>query len=341
MDHSIEDLNSAGIRQWKDIKADYPEIDLLSGNGFSISFSNKFFYKSIYENFKPNCDAQLINLFEKYETTNFEYILEILRHTATVNREYGLDNSLIKAAADSLKNGLITSINQVHPRKDEMDWGKIVNASHELVDNFNDIYTTNYDLLLYHIIMASCDAYRDDDDVKERLQDYFWGSGSVDYKQFMDYQSYPDYKHVYYLHGSLCLFQIGLSTYKLIKGGRGAELIELISDQIGKYKFPVFVSEGTSYDKERSVARNPYLRFCFDKLQASKRPLFIYGLSLASNDNHIIKRIATNPRKLVISIYSEGKTIAEITAEKMNHIVKFGARYKPSIEFVDSRSVFS
>lgn len=72
----ISTLKKNGILQWDSICTNYSEPDLLLGNGFSINFSDKLKYKSLFDNFIKAADSKYLSLFKAFDTTNFELILE-------------------------------------------------------------------------------------------------------------------------------------------------------------------------------------------------------------------------------------------------------------------------
>lgn len=67
------------IKQWIDISEDFQDGALILGNGASIAIDSNFDYLSILEYATKekllNSDVKL--LFEKYETKDFELILQI------------------------------------------------------------------------------------------------------------------------------------------------------------------------------------------------------------------------------------------------------------------------
>lgn len=265
----------------------------------------------------------------------------MLINARKVNTVFGLSISEIEGAIEALKNGLIASINEVHPRTDNVPWPVIKAISNQFIEEFNDVYSLNYDLLLYHIIMATRDSWQENHSLTS-LQDYYWGkaNGSSYYREFMNYQALAGYNHVYYLHGNLCLFNSKSHVVKIIRRDRKEELIDLVAQRIHAGDFPLFVSEGGAEEKRARVLSNQYLHFCFDKLGAAKNPLMIFGLTLAPNDEHIIQQIRSNQRPLIISVYPENRSALDLKKEVTDQLVKFGNSFRKEIDFVDSRSVF-
>ena len=335
---TVKELNTLGIRQWEWISEKYSEPNLLLGNGFSINLSEKLHYNSLFANFINQAGSTFRDLFEQFNTTNFELIQEYLKHAQIVNRIYDIETDRIEQSINELKNGLIAVINEVHPRVEEIDWTQIDSLTEQLVDGFGDIFTLNYDMFLYHIIMHSVDFYNQGKK-KKAYQDYYWGQLDSESKRFMPFQKLEHYKHVYYLHGGLCFFNRDILDYKILRNNSETELIDIIESKIQDGDFPLFVSEGTSPDKQNAISRSNYLDFCLRKLTYDGKPLMIYGTSLSENDRHILDAITCQKRDIIISMYIGNKTEAQLKAEKYNYLSMFGKKNK-SIEFIDSNSVF-
>lgn len=331
------ELTQNGIIDWKLIKPRYTNPDLLLGNGFSVQFSKKFLYSSLFDIFLTNCDKVYKNLFKQFGTTNFELIQKYLTYALKVNEILNLSTVEINSAIEQLKNGLIRTIEQVHPRNIEIDFQQLERVA-EQMSVFGNIYTTNYDLYLYHIIMKSKDLSVN---IKDYIayQDYYWGNQAPSgFKQFMSYQTYK-YKDIFYLHGSLFLFKKNSDDLKILKENENTELIDLISDQIRNNNFPSFISEGSGEDKLNSIKSNNYLNFCINELKNSKKPIIIFGNSLGDFDNHILDAIKKNPKDIIYCIYCENRNIADINAEKYTFLSRFN-NYGNQIEFINSKSLF-
>src|SRR5690606_30971107 len=202
-----------------------------------------------------------------------------------------------------------------------------------------NIFTTNYDLFLYHIIMKSLDIRRDNREFVA-YQDYYWGpSVAAGFKEFVNYQTIP-YKHIYYLHGSLFVFNQELKDVKIIRSNREIELIDLIANQIRNSNIPNFVSEGTGEDKRRSISRNEYLRFCSTKLKDSTNSIVVFGNSLGEFDSHILEAIKAKTKDIVFCMYVGDKSKEELNHEKLTFAKNFN-KYQKEIHYVDSGSLFT
>lgn len=333
-----EELSLNGIYEWKTIKAKYKNPSLLLGNGFSMMFSQNFSYNSLFNIFLQNTNDQFKELFSHFDTTNFELIQKYLAYSIKVNSILDLPTELINEALDELKNGLIKTIEQVHPRSSKINFSLLQNIAFQLKD-FGDIYTTNYDMYLYHIIMLSNDIAR-----KEKgyiaYQDWFWGRNNAleGFLEFMTTQDYT-YKNIYYLHGSLFIFNRGVLNIKLKRESANTELINLIANQIRSDNFPVFITEGSGAQKIEGINNNNYLYFCLKKLKSCSSPIMIFGNAMGDFDIHILDAIKEKPRDIVYCIYPGERTLDNINAEKYNFTSKFN-NYKKEISIVDSTTVF-
>lgn len=334
---TTQELRQNSILDWSEIGARYNKPNLLLGNGFSLQFSTNFSYSSLFNLFLQNSEPAYQTLFSQFGTTNFELIQRYLTYARKVNELLGLPTQEVDDAIQNLKNGLIRTIEVVHPRVENINFEQLYNVAKQLKD-FGDIFTTNYDLYLYHIIMQSRDISVDDKGYLP-YQDYYWGSEApTGFKQFMPYQNYP-YKHLYYLHGSLCVFKHDLDILKLIRNNQNTELIDLLATQIQNDNFPVFITEGSGLEKQLVISENSYLTFCLDNLKESDSPIVVFGNMLGEFDAHILRALKQIPKDIIYCIYIGNRTIAEVNAEKFDFLSKFN-HYPNQIEFVDSTTVF-
>lgn len=332
-------LKELGVLNWTSLAKDFDGADLLLGNGFSLNITGHFAYESLFEEFLKLCTPSDRRIFSSFKTNNFERIQEILIDAKKVNELFKIatDNSRIDNAIELLKKGLIKSIRNTHPSSSQIDWNQLQQLSIQL-NNFCDIFTLNYDLFLYHIILQM----KDESDKENKLapySDYFWG-GEPDeqFKQFMDYDDYHD-KHVYYLHGALFFFKIPPDTFKLKRGDEPKELVTMIGDVINRGIMPLFVSEGKYKEKLKAKERSNYLSFCYERLEKSQNRLVIFGSSLSNQDAHITNAInyKKKRRELAIAIHIGNKSKNEL-AEIMKRL-KAKFRFH-KIYFFDSETIF-
>ncbi len=334
---SEKQLKELGILNWTTLANKFHGADLLLGNGFSINLHGHFSYKSLFNEFLKYCKPNECSIFRNFGTNNFELIQEILFSAKKVNELFKITiDSRIDNALELLKNGLIQSIQHNHPNYSQIDRNQLQRLSKQL-NSFGDIFTLNYDLFLYHIILKMKDKC-DEEGRAAPYSDYFWGEYDRQFKQFVDYDDYHD-KHVYYLHGALYLFKITPDTLKLKRGDEPKELVVMIGDVVNKGTMPLFVSEGNYKEKLKAIERSNYLSFCYESLEKSKNKLVIFGSSLSSQDTHITKAIKykKNNRELAIATHIGDKSVNDLEQEIQRLKAKFSSH---KIYFCDSETIF-
>jgi len=344
MPTSVELLQNS-IVSWDTIKGNFDKPDLLLGNGFTLQFSGSFSYHSLFTIFLARCSPVHQELFTQFKTTNFEIIQEYLSYGRDINTILGLSTVEIDDAINQLKHGLIEAIETIHPRATDIDFNLLQHIAIQLHE-FGDIFTTNYDLYLYHIVMQSLDISAIEDGELGHIpnyipyQDYFWGNRApIGFKQFMDTQN-RQLKNIFYLHGSLFIFKDAVDNLKLKKDRSSNELIDKISNEIVNNKFPVFITEGTAPMKKHGIVNDPYLSFCLDNLENSDKSIVIFGNTLGAIDNHILVSLKKKPKDIIYCLYIGNKDLNQILFEKHDFLSKFNS-YPNPIYFVDSSTVFN
>ncbi len=328
-------MPSTDIQEWNDIKNSFSNSSLLLGNGFSINIHSKFIYDSLFEKFISNLNNDQKIIFQSFKTTNFELILKHLQTSKKVNEIFEIDNSKIVEATEVIKAGLIKTVNENHPKKSEIDWDRLREVATSL-EQFKDIYTLSYDALLYHIILLVNDRYKNKE-TKYRYNDYFWASYNNNFLEFKDFQTYPDYRHVYYLHGALFIFKHLHYDLKIRNNDTADELIDLISRAIDEDLIPLFISEGSSEEKMLSLSQSDYLRFSSNMLKLCNDNLVIYGASFSEPDKHIVDAINKNIRNIAISIYTSGRSKEQLEDSSLQYKRLF---INQSLSFFNSSTLF-
>lgn len=313
-----DELDELDIKSWQDYASIFTGSPLFLGNGFSIKQHAAFSYSSLYTAFLHQCVPSEVSFFNSFSTTNFEAIQHQLAITAKVNGLLSLPTLPLDPYVSKLRNGFITVIQSVHPTFANIPPSAITNLSQQL-DAFGDIFTTNYDLYLYHVIMKSKDRHNANNSVRP-YNDYFWGQWNYPFLEFRDYQNYTHYKHIYFLHGALFLFpgwtQGHYNTLKIRRAG-SRELLDIVGDQIHHGAFPLFVSEGTSPQKQAVIAGDSYLSFSLRQFRNTESSLVIYGSALDPQyDKHILDAINFCKRSLAVSIYVGNRSFADVKAEQ-------------------------
>ncbi len=269
----------------------YNRRHILLGNGFSIACRphiftyGKLFEQADFSKISPTAK----NAFSALDTQDFEKVIKALRDASRIVSAYGGPTELaasLAADADGLRELLVQTIAATHPA-----WpGELTEPEYQacraFLANFHTIYTLNYDLLLYWVQMHT-----------ERGEDPTSDDGFRTPQDDFD-SSYvvwePDQSHdqnMWFLHGALHVFDSGIEVQKYTWTNTGIRLIDQIRDALSKNYFPLFVSEGTSAEKYERIRHNDYLAKAYRSFSSIQGALFIFGHSLAENDNHYLRCI--------------------------------------------------
>lgn len=280
---------------------------LLLGNGFSIACRPKIFtYGSLFEQADFSSAPLLPAVFKAVGTTDFEHVIKMLEDASRVLPVYttkAADAAKQMAAdAKALKEILIQTVAKNHPNipneiTDQQFWACRRFLSYFLGDaNKNGkVYTLNYDLLLYWTLMHDDMGFHESIDLA--ANDGF-GRDEDTEREYVNWmgESSAHGQRVHYLHGALHLFDAGAELQKYTWVNTGKPLLEQARDAMGANKFPLFVAEGKSNQKLAKIKHSAYLHHSYKSFTAQMEQrddaLFIFGHSLADNDQHILKKIA-------------------------------------------------
>lgn len=275
--------------------AHYSKRHLLLGNGFSIACRPDIFrYEELFEqaDFSALPDSAK-STFSVLHTTDFERVIKALRDSASVSSLYGVKNEQIVAMrrhADALKELLVQTIAESHPSLPGDIADDEYTACQRFLSNFSTTYTLNYDLLLYwtHMHHESRAEVKSDDGFRTSQSDIESGIES-DYVVWESGQSHD--QNMWFLHGALHVFDSGTEIQKYTWNRTGIRLIEQIREALSRDLFPLFVAEGSSTEKLERIRHSDYLAKAYRSFQEIQHCLFIYGHSLAANDEHYLRII--------------------------------------------------
>lgn len=270
----------------------YNKRHALLGNGFSISCRpdifvyGRLFERADFSDLSPS--AKLA--FEALDTQDFEKVISVLRDASALLTAYkGVKTGLIEQLqkdADGLREVLVQAIASSHP-----NWpGDISDSEYEFcrafLSNFNNVYTLNYDLLLYWAVMHDADGKKIESDDGFRTPE---GDFESEYVVWEPETSRS--QNIWYLHGALHVFDAGTEIQKYTWANTGQRLIEQIRDALEMNLFPLFVAEGKSNEKLDRIMHSEYLAKGKRSFSSIQGALFIHGHSLAANDEHFLKLI--------------------------------------------------
>mgnify|MGYP000898289064 FL=1 len=262
------------------------KINLLFGNGFSMGFAPQIFSYNALSNFVKDCDDPTVKkLFRIVGTTNFELIMRNLDMFVQFAKEFTPEvdvASVIEPAKSILKTKLLEAITALHPEHVfEVPEEKSLACANFLkpyLDSKGSIFSTNYDLLLYWVLMHHHTLFGDnmrDGFLRGDGRDLEWESGA---------------QNIYYLHGSLPLFDLGGCIIKE-EYSFDKYLLQNIKKRIDQDQYPIFVTAGTAAEKMDMISHNRYLSYCYDHLANLDGSLIVIGFNFGKYDTHIIDAI--------------------------------------------------
>lgn len=256
-----------------------------------------FSYNALYDFVSAVDDPTLATIFGVVESTNFELIMKELETFAALldafNAESHLQNA-ISTARKKLKSALIDAIKALHPEHVFSIPELAANACADFLKAFlstgGQIFTSNYDLLLYWVLMrkqisGAIDGFgrtllNADDNPATDEQEWsalHWGPNR-------------ERQCIHYLHGALPLFDTGIEVEKEEYDTENY-LLEKIGSRIDAGAYPIFVTAGDGKEKLTQIMHNRYLTFCYEALSQITGSLVTFGFNFGNYDKHIIQAI--------------------------------------------------
>lgn len=300
------------LHNWEDIKDEYTHT-LVIGNGASISISPSFNYSSLFSSATESglISKEASNLFEHFETKDFEYILKLLSHARDINAALEIKEVQTQQAYNAVRSSLINVVQQLHVSYDQV--APVIPKVVNFLTQFDTIISLNYDLILYWTILWA----NDNDSEKYFIDCFVRGEFTQDWQWLRKKYKGKNTVLVFYPHGNLALASKNGGTVKLSRRKQAIETADTIylttkdlmntiqhSWVSGGY-VPLFVSEGSSKQKLMAIQRNGYLNSVYESaLPTDNGTLVIYGWSVSDQDEHILSKLITGkPKKIAVSIY--------------------------------------
>lgn len=284
------------VKSWDELMAqlnlspaDAAKTALLLGNGFSIAIYDKFRYKELKKQAdQDSLTRQEQTLFSKLNNDDFENVLAIFEAVHEVLGKDTTCNTLFRNAYTKIKGALWAAINKVHPEHNDVV--SVLRTLPNYLSKYTNVFTTNYDLLLYWSSFLSAET-------KLPFSDDFKKGGKF----------YPRRRQgtkIYYLHGALHLQRDESNAAKKLQRNETQSLKEIAAGNPA----PLFICEGASPPKMQQIFQNQYLRHAYQQFekQAATDHVDILGSSL--NDSHLVKPLLawlkkSAHRQLRISVY--------------------------------------
>lgn len=300
---------------------------LLLGNGFSIACDPVFTYTSLYDAaVSAGLSERAQAIFARLGTNNFEGAMRLLDDGHFVAQTYGLLSGPSSGMLDDLeviKRALVAAVARSHLAHT----GEVADERKERAASFltpyHNLFTTNYDLLVYWVNMAAGspppyeDGFRGDEEDRDAT--------SVVFSEHLG-----DKRGIYFLHGALHLYISGGQLRKHSWTRTGRRLTNLIRGGLDEGHYPLFVAEGSAERKLEQIRRSAYLSYCLSKLGRIQNRLVVFGNSLGANDAHILDAIARNDKlkELYVGLYRDFESPASALTKQATRqlAIDWGAR---------------
>lgn len=285
--------------------ADGAKPSMLLGNGFSIAASKTFAYGRLLDEAdfgSRRRRTRIREVFDLLESSDFEMVVRRLQETAATLRLYPgrlrPTRALLRADAARVRDGLTEAISEIHPANKGEIGDDEMERTIDVLEQFGEVFTVNYDLLLYWAMGSN--GFRSLDDGFRR-----GSSGDLEHLR-------PENQTVHFLHGALHLWEeadLGGEpiTYKQ-EWTRRFTLIEALRHALDGGLYPLVVMEGTAEQKQAAIDASPYLRGCLRSLRHLGRSLFTYGWAMSGNDDHIVQAIdKSGVERLYVGLFGKRK----------------------------------
>lgn len=320
---------------------------LLVGNGFSMAYDSTIFSYNALHSFIENIDdPDLQKILSVVETKNFELIMQQLDNLASLVTAFDGTSELkqqIEQASQKLKSSLLNAVKSLHPEHVFKVSDEAVESCAKFLNHFlgkgGSIFSTNYDLLLYWVLMRSSTISHNDGFGREALN-YEKGmtSDEIDWSDLY-WGKHKDNQNIFYVHGALPFFDAGSQVVKE-EYRHSAYLLENISSRMDGGEYPIFVTAGNGEQKLAHIRHNQYLTFCYDKLSTITGTLVTFGFMFGKYDHHIIDAInkaakqGMNVHPKLLSVY-----IGVYSDADKEHIEGIEHLFKVKVRIFDAKTV--
>lgn len=306
---------------------------LILGNGSSISYSSKFAYSSLYDEAAFTDEEK--QLFDKFKTNNFEYILRKLFQAGEVNKVLELDRGKkVNSVYEDIRLKLIETIRRIHPVMSDIDPATVHDRVFGSMMGYRYIIDLNYDFILYWILSAQnkCPFPSENHEHEKKYKgspfDHFYDGFHYDENRNLsfDYDNIDNLRDsnanrktgIFYPHGNL-LFVRARNNGETLKIKSSGNLIDAVDESWTNGNTPLFVSEGTKGQKMSSIRSDSYLNYVYNEVLGHLTEfIVVYGWSMSECDDHLVHKIFHNERvkKVAVSIHTDGMDSTVLDNEK-------------------------
>lgn len=323
------------------------QFHFLLGNGFSIAYDSTIFsYNALHEFISKLKDEDLQTILGVIETRNFEIIMHYLDSFSALILAFGGDKALkkrVNAASTKLKMSLLDAVKVLHPEHVftiPEDQSKACSKFLKVfLDTGGNLFSTNYDLLLYWVLMRNQIVKHIDGCGREleNPSDEFVLPEKQEWSE-LTWGKHRAEQNVFYLHGALPFFDSGVAITKEEYDVYNY-LLEKITARMEKGEYPIFVTAGDGQQKLKHITHNQYLTYCYDALCQAEGSLVTFGFGFGPYDEHIIdaiNRAAKFGRKVQDKLWSV--YIGVYSDDDKKHIEQLEGKFKCKVHVYDAKT---
>lgn len=320
---------------------------LLMGNGFSMAYDREIFSYNALQNFISEIHNPVLDeLFEVVKSKNLEVIMQQLHLLTRLIQMFGDNGDLtnrVTEADNLLRVGLVDAVKSLHPDHVFQVPEEQIQSCHKFLEPYlaygSNIFTTNYDILLYWTLMRggvrnAVDGFgyemvnpgEEDPNLQQWFETLTWGPNVSS-------------QNIHYLHGALHLFDNGIDIEKEAYDGENV-LLDLVRGRMDREEYPVFVTAGDGKEKLSQIMHNRYLSHCYKSLASITGSLVVFGFNFGKYDEHIIDAINTAAHhgrragEKLFSVY-----IGAFSQADVEHIESIRGKFRCKVRIYDSKSV--
>lgn len=319
-------------------------ISLLLGNGFSVAqIPSSFSYIAIREHTidkierKDKSTAERIRqIFEMFETEDFEIVLSLLNQTMRMAPFYDAPHktlTTIESDCNLLRNSLAESIADLHPAYQSRISDESFESCGKFIQNFRKLYTLNFDLLVYWTIMKQ--------NLEKSFKDGFGRESSPQGELYWEdgknkAHNPPD---LFFVHGAIHLYSYGERVVKLAwDDSYSGSIRSQTLTHLNKGNYPTFVADGDSESKMAAIRKTPYLHHAYLSLRNNADDMVVFGCSLAQSDDHILRALSNSTKRSSVYIGVYGDPANPTNKEMISRCSQAFGSSSTTLYFFDSTS---
>ena len=290
------------IYQWGEIRGDYSHA-LIVGNGGSRAISESFSYGSLLAEARAQGLNQPLNdLFERFETDDFELLLRHLWHAQIVNQALDIGSESIRDAYLIIKKSLVNAIRSTHcsytDAKEKLDF---ISA---FMSKFETVLSLNYDLVIYWAMLKHNENTREHAFKDCFIDGVFSGNWPALRRPIRAQQAVT---LVFYPHGALHLAtDKDGSEIKLAVPDNGYFLDAIFSEWEENSCSPLIICDGSIEQKAATIRTSAYLSTVLNEILPVSGPTAtIYGWNLGDQEDHILHQLGNGRyNKVAVSVHN-------------------------------------